>query len=164
MKKAKSRLVRQKAEGRSPSFAKASEDKQKPEDKSHERRKSRIACPERSRGENRVLRYLKHSPTLILGLLSLAILYYLLSNFYPEQVKNILVANSYLPILLSFFFSGFFLFSFIFLHSRRGFLLSLFLTTILFLQIHSHMYWQLYLYLAIIFILPELIMSFFDRK
>lgn len=84
---------------------------------------------------NLVINYLKHIPTLIIGLIFSYILFQFLNKVNPSNVKHFLLPNSYLPLLLLVFFTGFFLLSFLLLNSRRGLIGSLWLTIILFLQV-----------------------------
>lgn len=80
-------------------------------------------------------RYLKHLPTFVISLPFYGGVYFLVTKFYPHQLRHILLANTYLPLQLTFFAGNFFFFSFIFLNSRRGFLFSLWLSWFLFLKL-----------------------------
>jgi len=81
--------------------------------------------------------YLKHLPTLIMGVIFAYLLYLFLNYTHPSQVKHFLVPNSFLPLLVQVFLSSFFLMSFLFLSSRRGLLVSLWITAMLFLKVQN---------------------------
>ena len=83
------------------------------------------------------LKYLKHLPTFIFALLFSGTTYLILTRIHPENIKHFLIPNSYLPLLISVFLSSFFLFSFILLNSRRGFLISLLMLIFLFLHLQQ---------------------------
>jgi len=85
----------------------------------------------------RLVKYLQHLPTLILGIFFYIILFFIFNNFDPDLLKNIILPNSYLAVLLIFFIANFFLFSFIFLNSIRGFIYSLFILLIIFFKIQN---------------------------
>lgn len=86
---------------------------------------------------NKLVKYLKHSPTLILGIVFYFIIFFIFKNFSPDIFKNVLIPNSYLPILFLLFMANFFLFSFIFLNSIRGFIYSLFFLLIVFFKMQN---------------------------
>jgi hypothetical protein len=80
-------------------------------------------------------RYFKHLPTLVLGLICAAILIGMIFTLYPAQVMNLVIPGSYLLPLILFFLSVFFVSSFVFMNSRRGLFLALYLTILLFLRL-----------------------------
>lgn len=79
--------------------------------------------------------YLEHLPTLVIGLLFYVGLYFLVTKFYPAQIQNFIVPNTYLPLQIFLFGGNFFLLSYIFLSARRGLLLSLAVAWMLFLKL-----------------------------
>ncbi len=81
--------------------------------------------------------YLFHSPTLIAALVFSGLTYFIATNIEPAQIRNWLLPNTYLPLLLSVFISGFFWFSYILLSSRRGFLLAIAAVIFLFLYLQQ---------------------------
>ncbi|MBD3279789.1 MAG: hypothetical protein GF390_03715 [Candidatus Pacebacteria bacterium] len=82
-----------------------------------------------------LIAYLTHLPTLLLGLLFGAITYYIITQVYPEQIKNWLLPASYLPLLIVFFLTNLFVFSFLLLKTRHGLWISSLLTILLFLKL-----------------------------
>lgn len=92
-------------------------------------------------GANRRLTWLpkydQHIPTLVLALLSYAAVGYLVFNIHPGSIQNWLFPNSYLPFHLLWFTANFFLFSFLLLNSRRGYLVAFFLAIVGFLTLQS---------------------------
>jgi hypothetical protein len=91
---------------------------------------------------------------LIISLAFYLITYYLLTSFFPKQIENILIPNSYILILIPFFFGNLFLFGFLSLRLRRGFLISFFITAYFFLklqQINFNLWLMLKLGLILIF-------------
>lgn len=79
--------------------------------------------------------YIKHFPTLIISLPFFWAVVYIYTNVYPLRIKNILFASSYLPFLLCFFLANFFFFAFLSLNTKKGLLISLLLSFILFLKL-----------------------------
>ncbi len=82
-----------------------------------------------------IAKYLTHLPTLILSTPFLYTTYYILTKVNPDQIKHFLLPNTYLPLLISTFFASLFFFSFILLKTSRGLIISLLLTTLLFLKL-----------------------------
>lgn len=66
--------------------------------------------------------YKSKIPTLVIGLFFGVILSLLVTQIYPSYVANVLFDNSFLPIILLVFLTSFFLSSYAFLHSTKGFL------------------------------------------
>jgi hypothetical protein len=87
--------------------------------------------------QNLLLRYFKHLPTFALALFFYFLLFLIFNNFDPPLFKDIILENSYLPILILFFVANFFLFSFIFLNSVKGFIYSFYFLLIIFLKMQS---------------------------
>ena len=80
-------------------------------------------------------KYLKHLPLLLLSLPFYAGAYYIFIYIRPAQIQHFLIPNTYLPLQLAFFLGNFFLFSYLFLKTRRGFEFSLLLSFALFLKL-----------------------------
>lgn len=84
---------------------------------------------------NRFQAYKKKLPTLIIGLLLLAVLILITRSVYPESIAHILFKNSFLPIISLTFLSSFFLSSYVLLHSRKGLLFATWLTLLIWSQL-----------------------------
>jgi hypothetical protein len=78
--------------------------------------------------------YFRHLPLLILAAPFYAGLYWLLTNVRPDQVKNWLLPNSYLPFHVLFFLGNFFFFTFLTLSKRWGIFIALALEWLIFLK------------------------------
>lgn len=78
--------------------------------------------------------HLQYGLVLILSLISFYILYLLCQNFYPKQIQNFIIKNSYLPFFILFFLGNFFLFTFIFLNKKIGLLISFIVSFSLYLK------------------------------
>ena len=81
--------------------------------------------------------YLLRLPTLFLSFVGYGAAFFIITHVYPEQVQSFLLPNTYLPLLLAFAEGHFFFFSYIFMKTRRGLLITLLLTTLLFLQLQT---------------------------
>lgn len=82
-------------------------------------------------------KYFKHLPTLILGLILSASTYFILTKVEPKLIKNFLLPNTYLPLLISLFLASLFLASYLFLCVRTGLMLSLLLVLLTFFQLQN---------------------------
>lgn len=85
-------------------------------------------------------KYFQHVQTLLLSLPGIVLTFFILTSVYPDDIKNFLIPQSYLPLLISFFAGSFFLLSFIFLNTRRGLWLSVYLTLLLFFKLQMVTY------------------------
>lgn len=104
-------------------------------------------------------RYLRHLPTLIMSLPFGALVYYLLTRVRPDAIAHIGLPNSYLPLLIPFFFFTFWFFSFIFLKARRGLLISIILTLYLFFRLNQVVFtWPVILIPLVVGLSFELLM------
>lgn len=104
-------------------------------------------------------KYLRHLPLLFLSLPFYIGAYYIFISIHPSQIQHFLIPNTYLPLQLVFFSGNFFLFSYLFLKTRRGLELSLLLSLTLFLKlqmISNYLFVAVGL-LAIIFVVEILI-------
>jgi hypothetical protein len=109
-------------------------------------------------------KYLTHLKTFILCLPFYGLCFYMLRNLHPNQVKNVLIPNLYFPFQLSLFLGNVFFFSFLFLNTRRGLLITLFIQTFVFLKLQSViMTWQLSLGIGVLFVIIEVVFSLINR-
>lgn len=81
-------------------------------------------------------KYLKHSPLLLLGLVSSYFVYSVLTQVEPASA-DLFNNRSYVLLLVPVFFSVFFVSSFVTLNSRMGSVLALGTTTLLFFRLHQ---------------------------
>lgn len=98
-------------------------------------KRSRVTTPPRIYIPFR--KYFNHLPALIFAIPFYWITYYILTSIFPAQIKNFLLINTYLPLQIPLFIANFFFFSFLTLKTRRGFLISLFISFILFLKLQN---------------------------
>lgn len=104
-----------------------------------------------------LVRYAKQFQTLFLTLPFYFGVYWHLRYISPAQIRDILVPNSYLPLQIYLFIGNFFLFSFLWLNTRRGFLTSIFIGLTLFFKLQSLLnWWMLLIILAPILVLEIL--------
>lgn len=80
-------------------------------------------------------RYKKHLLLLALSLLSYSGVWYVLNNIRPQDIAHTPLPFTYGALQLPLFFANFFLFSFVLLNTRRGLLISIFITALLFLKL-----------------------------
>jgi len=83
------------------------------------------------------LKYVKHTPLLLFAAAFYAGLYWLLTTIRPEQIKNILLPDSYIPLHLLFFGGNFFLFMFLTVSKRWGIFIALAIEWLLFLKLQE---------------------------
>lgn len=86
---------------------------------------------------------------LFIAIFCYFLLYLLLSKVYPSQIQNFIFKNSYLPLFLLLFIGDFFLFTFLFLNKKIGFVLAFMVNFILYFKI-SHIYFNFAAILIII--------------
>ncbi|OIO44354.1 MAG: hypothetical protein COZ34_02860 [Candidatus Pacebacteria bacterium CG_4_10_14_3_um_filter_34_15] len=110
-------------------------------------------------------KYLKYIPLLIFSLPFYILIYYILRNVYPQDIANIPVFNSYLGLLVPFFIANAFSISYIFLNSKKGFDISLFLTLMLFLKLQHFIfeYWW-FIPIVIVFVIYEKFSNSIEQK
>lgn len=111
-----------------------------------------------------LLKYIKHLPALFASLPFYYAVLHILSKIRPEQIQDFLVPNTYLPLQLPLFIANFFCFSFIFLKSRRGFLLSLFIALNLFLKLQGVLTLLAFFVILAPLLLFEFLATAIDRK
>ncbi len=102
------------------------------------------SSPQRSRsarsgydGETRIIRYIRHFPLLVFSLPGYGICYWILNSVYPEDIAHWLIPNSYLAIQAPFFLSNVFLWSYVFLNTRQGIVMSVLSSLLLFLRLQQ---------------------------
>lgn len=83
------------------------------------------------------LPHVKYLHLLVLASISVASFIYFCVTIPPTTVANILFYHSYLPFIALFFLMIFFVSSFLLLHTRRGVLCALYLTTLVFLKLQE---------------------------
>ncbi len=101
---------------------------------------------------------------LIISVCLYGVIFYLMQRIEPEKIKDVVVPNTYLPLLIATAVAHYFFFSFLFLKSRRGILVSLYLTLLLFLQLQEVLTWSIVLLCAIPPLMIELPLTFMERK
>ncbi len=79
--------------------------------------------------------YLHHLPTLLLSFPGWVGSWYILTHLSPSQIQNFLVPNLYLPLLISTWISLSFSLAFLTLNSKLAFLISSFLTGLLYFRL-----------------------------
>lgn len=84
-----------------------------------------------------VERYLRYLPTLVLSIPFLLVSYYILTKIPPNQIKDSILPNTYLPLLVAIFLSNLFVWSFILLKTFRGLVISTIITIFLFLKLQQ---------------------------
>jgi hypothetical protein len=95
--------------------------------------------------------YLWQIPTLILGLLSYYLSMIILQKIQPVAIKDVILPNSYLPLVLTLGFGHFFTGWYLSQNIRRSSELALLLTLLLALRIHH--FWNLSVVLLLILLL-----------
>lgn len=115
-----------------------------------------------SRAGQIISRYLKHWPTLALGLILTSSWWWLINRYRPSEIA----ANhpTYWPVLSLFSLGSFFLASFGWLNTRRGILTSLWLTSLLFFRLQQVILsWPIWLGLTAAVLALELFFGLLQR-
>lgn len=84
-----------------------------------------------------VTRRLKLLPHLILGLGFSSLVYYLMHNFYPDQIRDIILPDFYLPLLITLMASAYLLLVFILARRQLSFVIAFCLTCLVFLKLQK---------------------------
>ncbi len=105
--------------------------------------------------------YIKHSPLLLLAVISTFWTINILTTKYPEDIANFLLPNSYLAILTPVFLTLTFLSSYITLNFRRGIVLGIAGTLLLLFKLQSI---QFELWWMILFLLITTLLFIFQKK
>lgn len=77
----------------------------------------------------------RHLPALMMAMVMLGLLVAMTIFFSPDQVRNWLVPNAYLPFFGLLFLFSFFLASFIFLNSKIGLVAAILICSLVFFRI-----------------------------
>ena len=109
-----------------------------------------------------------HRQDLVLLLLSVPFfgaVFLITTRFYPSQIEDFLISNTFLPLQIPLFIANSLLFSFLFLNTRRGILISIIISSLLFLRLQQVVFdssW--FLPLLIFFAILELGFSKMSRQ
>lgn len=79
--------------------------------------------------------YISRLPTLLCSFVGYGAAAFLFWRIDPATIQNVLVPNTYLPLLLALAEGHFFFFSYVLMNSRRGTLITVALTLLLFLKL-----------------------------
>ncbi len=79
--------------------------------------------------------YRTHLPLLFLSFISYTVVVYILMTIQPASIAHFPLPYTYLPLQLPFFLGNFFLFSYLFLKTRRGLLVASGFSLLLFLKL-----------------------------
>ncbi|MGD9129557.1 MAG: hypothetical protein PVJ09_03665 [Candidatus Woesebacteria bacterium] len=110
-------------------------------------------------------RYIQHLPTLFVSLPFFYASGYILTKIYPSEIKNLLLSNAYLPLQITVFLANFFFFSFLTLKTRRGLLVSLCISTFLFLKLEKVIIdYILVSSILLFFVIIELILTYLEKN
>lgn len=116
------------------------------------------------RSEGKAIKYVRYLPMLLVALLAYGGLALLVYNFYPNQIANLVLVNSYALLVIPFLIANTLFFSYLFLNTRRGFLLSCALTIALFLRLQKVTFeWQWVLLGGGILVVTEALGTFTDK-
>ena len=104
--------------------------------------------------------YFKHLSTLILSLPFYFIVWRIITQIYPKQIQNFILPDSYLLLLAPLFLANLFFFSFLFLKTRRGLLISILINILLSLHLQKiYLTWQISLGICAFFVIIEIIFT-----
>ena len=106
-------------------------------DKAHSRLNSASSATDTRPLKSWIKNYAYHLPTLLMAIPGYFWFYTLLTTKYPREIQDTWLPNTYLPVLISFYWGTFFLLAFVLLHTRRGLILSALLTTYLYFRIQQ---------------------------
>jgi len=110
------------------------------------------------------IKYFRHLPTLLLSLQFYYLVYFIFIKVEPSQIRDYLLPHSYLPLQVAFFLSNFFLFTFVFLKTRRGLTTAFYLSLVLHLRLNFVVEPIWLLVLAIPFLIVELLATIIVRE
>lgn len=112
-----------------------------------------------------LLSHITHLPTFLLALLFYGITYFMVTTIHPIQIQNWLLVNTYLPFQIVLFLGNFFLFSFIFLKTRRGFLIATAIFLVIFLKLQGVIFsWLTLLIISSIVLIIEVLTTLLENK
>ncbi len=101
--------------------------------------------------------YVKHLPILTAGLAGYAGVFFILNFVEPNSIQNVWIPNTYTPLILAAALGHFCVFSFLFLSTRRGFLVSLFLSILLFLRLQDVLTWTITWWVGVLILCLEVL-------
>lgn len=109
--------------------------------------------------------YTSHLGTLFLGIVFGFLTTSLMRSIKPDIIANLVLPHSYLPFQVGLFSTIFFLSSFLWLNTRRGYLTALTVQSLVFLQLQKvEVTWQLSLSLMTLFVIIELTFIYLARN
>lgn len=109
--------------------------------------------------------YLINLPTLFLGLLFYSLLFFTFRYIEPETIRDMVMRQSYFPVLVFSFGGHFFFFSYLLINLRRGFLLAAWLTLALGLRLqHQHAPVLLLVTASLILVIESCLILFKTRR
>lgn len=73
---------------------------------------------------SRLKKHLVKIHLLVIGVLGWLTVYKIVSSFYPENIKNVIIPNLYLPLTLSVFVALFFSINFLLLNSKKSLIIA----------------------------------------
>lgn len=115
--------------------------------------------------QQQLARYLRFLPVLLLSLPFYGAVISIITNFRPHQIADTFFSNSYFFLQLPLLIANLLMFSFILLNTRRGLLLSFFLSVLLFLKLqHVLIEWSWLIPLALIFVSLELVATQLSKR
>jgi hypothetical protein len=85
----------------------------------------------------RITKHLRFWPLLVLSGLFYGGTYWLINQYHPEQIRNLLIPNSFIPFHALLLPANFFLFTFLTLSKRWGILIALIIQWLLFLKLQN---------------------------
>lgn len=104
-------------------------------------------------------------PILIVSAPFWMIIVKILTDLRPEQIKNFLIPNSYLPLTSSVFFAFFFTISYITLNNKISLLVGLLISLVLYLKLINVIFdWYLLLSLIVVFIIIYILLILLFHK
>lgn len=81
--------------------------------------------------------YLVYFPILVIGVIGYAITVFIFMTIEPRSIQHTLLTNSYAPLMISSGLAHFAVFSYLLLSTRRGAVVSLILSALLFLRLQQ---------------------------
>jgi len=106
----------------------------------------------------------KFLPLLVISFVCWGVLGYIFFNVSPTIMMNSGGEGVYLPVLLIHFVAQFLFWTFLFLHSRRGFFLAVMMNGLLFFRLQGLLTIESLIVLVFPFILFELLFTLADHQ
>jgi len=79
----------------------------------------------------------KYISFIILSILPVTVIYYIITSVHPNQIRHLIIPNTYLPILIAFFIAASLFFKFLFLKTQHAIIASIIATLLLFLKLQK---------------------------